>query len=275
MSTLNNLFQHELLSAEDELRLIKEAQQGNKASRDRVILQNMRFIRKLAEKQLFRLRATRALDIDDMIMYGVIGLNKAIDKFDTKRGFRLTTYATTWVTEEIRRSMLLYGKLVRLPVNKETVASAIVSVSAGLEKELCRDPTPEEIVESYNTRYAKPITVEQLLLLREIGYNGVGISESDMCTDEGEKSLHQFIDDEADVLSTVERDIISKDVMGLLDTLPDREAAILKMRNGIDVPERTLEQTGKVFNITKERVRQIQNEAMKTLRIRAAIRGMK
>ncbi|MBI5220416.1 MAG: sigma-70 family RNA polymerase sigma factor [Candidatus Liptonbacteria bacterium] len=247
-----------LLSKDEEKELAKRSEKGDEEARQRLIKANLRLVVSIAKRYINR---TPHLGILDLIQEGNIGLSRAVDKFDYRKGFKFSTYATWWIRQAINRALADQSRTVRIPVHMVEVISKYTQARRQLIQELGRDPLAEEVAAEMG------IDVDKVRQIQKISQEVLSIETP--IGDEEDSTLSDFIPDEKN-LSPAQlaaraylRDLI-KDV---LTDLSEREQKILNMRFGLeDGVTHTLEEVGKVFGVTRERIRQIEAKALEKIR---------
>lgn len=253
---LNEINQIPLLSAEDEKELAIKAAQGDSAAKEKLINSNLKLVVSIAKK--FQ---GNGISFLDLIQEGNIGLITAIDKFDTSLGYRFSTYAYYWIKTTISRAVNQQNRSIRIPVYMVEKLSKYKKTEQELSQKYNREPTENEIAEKMD------ISVKEIRELKE--YLSDAISLDAPIGEDKEDSFGSFVEDSSNgnPADNYEKEDMSKILLKVLDTLPEREAGILKMRFGIGYSSPlTLEEVGKRYSLTRERVRQIESSALKKMR---------
>ena len=245
-----------LLTAEEELSLAKEMSEGNAAAKDKLINANLRIVVSIAKRYV-----GRGMAFLDLIQEGNLGLMKAVDKFDYTKGFKFSTYATWWIRQAITRSIADQARTIRIPVHMVETINKLIKVSRSLLQQLGREPTSEEIAEAMGISEARVIEIQK------IAQDPVSLETP--IGEEDDSHLGDFIEDTSATapIDAAEANMLKEQVNEILGTLAPREAMVLILRYGLrDNRPRTLEEVGKVFNVTRERIRQIEAKALRRLK---------
>ncbi|MBQ6436315.1 RNA polymerase sigma factor RpoD [bacterium] len=247
-----------LLTREEEIALARRAEKGDQAAIKKIINANLRLVVAIAKKYI-----GRGMSFLDLIQEGNKGLIRAVDKYDWTRGFKFSTYATWWIRQAITRSIADQARTIRVPVHMVETINALMRTSRKMMQELGREPTVEELAHEMD------ITPERVREIFKISQNTVSL-ESPVGDDSEEDSvLGDFVADTrmATPYESASRQMLSEDIEEILAGLSDREAKVIRMRFGLSNSRMmTLEEVGKEFGVTRERIRQIESKALRNLR---------
>ncbi|XBG80012.1 RNA polymerase sigma factor RpoD [Enterococcus cecorum] len=245
-----------LLTADEEVTLALKIEQGDQEAKQRLAEANLRLVVSIAKRYV-----GRGMQFLDLIQEGNMGLMKVVEKFDYRKGFKFSTYATWWIRQAITRAIADQARTIRIPVHMVETINKLIRIQRQLLQELGKEPTPEQIAEKME------MPTEKVREILKIAQEPVSLETP--IGEEDDSHLGDFIEDQ-EATSPAEHaayELLKEQLEDVLDTLTDREENVLRLRFGIDDGRtRTLEEVGKVFGVTRERIRQIEAKALRKLR---------
>jgi RNA polymerase primary sigma factor len=252
---LRSIGRVQLLTADKEVALAKRIERGDLSAKQEMVEANLRLVVSIAKSYL-----GRGLSFLDLIQEGSLGLIRAVEKFDYRRGYKFSTYATWWIRQAVTRAIADKGRTIRIPVHMVEKLNKVVHVERQLVQELGREPTVEEIASELDT------TVREVRDIMRMAQQPVSLEKP--VGEEEESELGDFVEDEAAAspFDVASESLRRENVRKALDALPQREREVIEMRFGLrGTRPYTLEEVGRAFNVTRERIRQIENHTLKKL----------
>ena len=254
-----------LLTPEEEIDLAKRMEMGDESAKKRLAEANLRLVGSIAKRYV-----GRGMQFLDLIQEGNLGLIKAVEKYDYSKGFKFSTYATWWIRQAITRSIADQARTIRIPVHMVETINRLIRTSRQLLQELGREPLPEELAKKLD------MPVDRVREIMKISQDPVSLETP--IGEEEDSHLGDFIQDEHVQIpvDAATYTLLHEQLMEVLDTLTDREQKVLRLRFGLDDGRpRTLEEVGREFNVTRERIRQIEAKALRKLRHPSRSRKLK
>lgn len=256
-----------LLTSKEEKELAKRIEAGDETARQRLIQANLRLVVSIAKRYVNR---SPHLSILDLVQEGNIGLSRAVDKFDYRKGFKFSTYATWWIRQAVTRALADYSRTIRIPVHMVETITKYTQTKRRLMQELGREPLPEEIAAELG------VDVEKVHYIQKISQEVISL-ETPIGDDDDDSVLSDFIPDERGMTpdQLASHALLRDQIKEILADLTERERKILSMRFGLEdnIPH-TLEEVGKIFGVTRERIRQIEAKALEKIRSHSKVKKL-